>query len=154
MTPAFAAAQYGLTASSRRFAAASTAVVGVSAAAVAAVDAAQTETAQRQQAVPAVVAGQGGGAGAGPGGGGAAGSLLGETEPFPVGPGGGLPLPQGLVPLLQQAGVPQAQGPDGTAPSLEEATVESLLAQRAFEANLKSFQAADEMLGDTLDLLA
>jgi flagellar basal body rod protein FlgC len=50
--------------------------------------------------------------------------------------------------------MPQARGRSGTAPSLEQASVDSLLAQRAFEANLRSFQAADQQLGDTLDLLA
>ncbi|MEX0758831.1 MAG: hypothetical protein WD100_04565, partial [Tistlia sp.] len=69
-------------------------------------------------------------------------------------PGGGRLLPEGLLALLQEAGVPQARGRFGTAPSIEQATIDSLLAQRAFEANLRSFQAADRQLGDTLNLLA
>lgn len=131
MTPALWNAQNGLAAASKRFGAASTAVVAVSAA-----GAAQVAAAQTAQAVEPPPGGQ-----------------AGAFDRRGTG-NGRLPLPEGLLALLQEAGVPQARGRFGSAPSLEQATVDSLLAQSAFEANLRSFQAADRQLGDTLDLLA
>lgn len=131
MTPALWNAQNGLAAAGKRFGAASTAVVAASAAGSAQVVATDTARAVRQP--------QGGQAGGFERGG------AGD---------GRLPLPEGLLALLQEAGVPQARGRWGTAPSLEQASAQSLLAQRAFEANLRSLEAAGQQLGDTLNLLA
>ncbi|SMF46802.1 Flagellar basal body rod FlgEFG protein C-terminal [Tistlia consotensis] len=137
MTPALTTAQNGLSTASKRFGAAATALVAVSAAET------QVADAQTAQAVQSAAGGQGGASAGNQNG------LAGQGAAP-----GQLPLPEGLLPLLQEAGVSQAKGRFGTVPSLEESTVDMLQAQRAFEANLRVFQAADRQLGDTLNLIA
>lgn len=146
MTPALTTAQNGLATASKRFGAASTAVV-----AAAAYQAAGAATTTRAVAPPD--GGQGGAFNGTGTQGGFDGAAF-DDAPFAGGPGGRPPLPEGLVALLQEAGRALGRGQGGGVPSLEEASVESILAQRAFEASLRSFQAADRQLGDTLNLLA
>ena len=131
MTPALNAAVGGIGAASKRFGAAATTIVAVSA--YQAAGAASVTRAVQPT----------GGAQAGDFGGGGL-----ENQ------GGRLPLPDGLLALLQEAGGSGSRARFGELPTLEEATVDSILSQRAFEANLRSFQAADRMLGATLDLVA
>lgn len=137
MTPALSTAQNGLTTAAKRYGAASTMVVATAAAA-------STGIAEGRPAQTVAAAG-GGENGAFQNG------TFGEGRP---GEAGRPALPGGLLALLQEAGTPQGRGRFGAAQTLEQATLDSLQAQRAFEASLKAFQAADRQLGDTLDLLA
>lgn len=141
MTPALTTAQHGLAAAGKRFGAAATAVV-----AAAAYQAAGASATTRAVAPPD--GGQGGAFNGGAfDGAGAQGGFDGATAGRP-------PLPEGLVALLQEAGAQSGRSRSAGLPTPEEASIDTLLAQRAFEANLRSFQAADRQLGDTLNLLA
>lgn len=130
MTPALATAQSGLESAARRFGAASSAIVATSAYA-----AAQASGSQTSRAIQPPIASQNGMFG-----GGGAGS-------------GQLPLPDGLLFLLQGIDQAMGRGRSGSLPSIERSTVDSILAQRAFEANLRTFQAADRQLGEALNLV-
>lgn len=126
MTPALSSAQYGLFTAGKRFGAAAGAFVTVSAAPS---TAPETLTRLAIQAADGTLGGDGW-------------------------QRGRLPLPDGLLLLLQDGGWSQGRGRSGAAPTPERALAGTLLARNAFEANLRAFRAADEQLGTTLDLIA